>query len=156
MMQEGDYSVLYQENRLLDLLKFTSKFYDILPPVCRSKITSLFNVIKSRIEYFPYSDRIYRELLSLTQINERIYEYVGSKRNAQIRDRESDRVYQHFVQEYETKPRRQAMYYMESSKEPNRRLSLAEYMAGVEECFANGKWKDIQFAAQQIIEEFNA
>lgn len=47
------------------------------------------------------------------------------------------------------------MYYLEHEKEPNRRISLAEFIANNEAYFKDEKWKDIFFMTQHIIEEFN-
>ncbi len=59
------------------------------------------------------------------------------------------------MQELETKPRRQAVYYLESDKEPNRKISLSEFMAEKEEYHRDGQWKDLLFMAEYFIEEFN-
>ncbi len=102
--------------------------------------------------HFSYCESCHNDLLLEVHKVEKEFEYYGTKRNTELLQSKSNEGYRFFVQDLETKPKRQAVMHVEIDY---KKIALSEYLSQINEMLKSSKWREILKRTQHSIELIN-
>ena len=84
---------------------------------------------------------------------EKIYEYRGSMRRSHSEETPQDKLFLFYIQELESKPRKQ-MPYLVTIKKTNEKKALATVIAETE-AFFTPEWRDLMNLAEKLVNDYS-
>lgn len=102
--------------------------WDSLKTSFRPYFERFLDVIQIKIDFMSFSTLVYQTLYNIRRALEILMDYKGSRKKLNLEDHLTDHLFQHYIQEIQTKATRNGAYSVRDP-ETDQRVILSEFMA---------------------------